>query len=199
MGEGIGFIFFGLIVWVVLSVISGLIGSFFGSKVEKTASGFWLGFFLSAVGWIIVLLLPREQESKEVTTTQKIEQGKRPDRRERNLESDVYKIWLGKTYKIQKNELFEKYEINGSLFDTLDEALADADQKEREKEEKFEPVERDRQERQEKKEREKIEIDYEKVERRRIEKEKQKSADKVVMLVGIAGVFLLALFYFWSI
>jgi len=177
--------------FVFLWFSMGIVGSVLGAIVEKVVAGFFLGFFLGPIGWIIVFLLPRDQESKKVPIAQKTEPEKRADRPERNLESNAYKIWLGKTYNIQKNELFEKYEFDGNLFETLDEALADAHQKEREKDEKLGDIERNRQERQEIKERQKVEIDYEKVERRRIEKEKQKPGGSVAMFVGIAGVFLL--------
>ena len=114
--------------------------------------------------------MPRDQESKEVSSASR----KKPPRPERDLESDAYKIWLGDAYNIRKNELFEKYELGGNLFETLDEALGDAHQREIEKEEMLGKVERNRQERQEAKEGQEVEIDYEKVERQRLEKEKRK-------------------------
>jgi hypothetical protein len=145
MTEEAGLVFFGFfLLWIVLSILSGLIGLFFGAKVNHPTLGFWLGFFLNAVGWIIVLLLPGVQESKEVSSASR----KKPPRTERDLESDAYKLWLGKTYAIKKNELFEKYEFDDKLFETLDEALVDAHQREVEKEERLGGVGRNRQERQ---------------------------------------------------
>ena len=111
----------------------GIMGSVLGAIVSKVIAGFFLGFFLGPIGWIIVFLLPRDQESKEVSAAQKTEPRKRTDRPERNLESNAYRFWLGKTYNIQKNELFEKYEYDNDLFGTLEEALLGADQKDREK------------------------------------------------------------------
>ena len=113
----------------------GIMGSVLGAIVSKVIAGFFLGFFLGPIGWIIVFLLPRDQELKEVSAAKKTEPRKRTDRPERNLESNAYRIWLGKTYNIQKNGLFEKYEYDNDLFDTLEEALLEADQKDREKEE----------------------------------------------------------------
>ena len=49
----------------------------------------------------------------------------------KDLSDDAYKIWLVKTYDISKNELFEKYECDGRLFETLDEALQHADKNHR--------------------------------------------------------------------
>lgn len=41
-----------------------------------------------------------------------------------DLQNDAYKIFLSKKYNIQKNNLFNKFEVdNTKLFDTLDEAL----------------------------------------------------------------------------
>ena len=113
----------------------GIMGSVLGAIVSKVIAGFFLGFFLGPIGWIIVFLLPRDQELKEVSAAKKTEPRKRTDRPERNLESNAYRFWLGKTYNIQKNELFEKYEYDNDLFDTLKEALLGADQKDCEKEE----------------------------------------------------------------
>ena len=141
---GIMLIFVGFLAWVLFAVICSLIGAYLGGKVGNKVAGFWLGFFLNAVGWIIVLLLPRVQESKEVSSASR----KKPPRPERDLESDAYKLWLGKTYAIKKNELFEKYEFDDKLFETLDEALVDAHQREVEKEERLGGVGRNRQERQ---------------------------------------------------
>ena len=44
-------------------LLCGLIGSWIGSQVGKKTTGFWLGFLLGFIGWIIVLLLPRESSS----------------------------------------------------------------------------------------------------------------------------------------
>lgn len=56
-----------LIVGLFACLISGLIGSWIGSQVGKKTTGFWLGFLLGFIGWIIVLLLPRESSSPVLT------------------------------------------------------------------------------------------------------------------------------------
>ena len=123
-------------VWELIFIsclVSGLVGLILGSQVEKTGQGFLLGFFLGPFGWIIVFLLPRDQERRVVYASQTTEPVKRPSRPDRDLENDSYKVWLGKTYDIKKNELFEKYEFDGNLFESLREALSAADKKDREK------------------------------------------------------------------
>ena len=125
-------------VWELIFIsclVSGLVGLILGSQVEKTGQGFLLGFFLGPFGWIIVFLLPRDQERRVVYASQTTEPVKRPSRPDRDLENDSYKVWLGKTYDIKKNELFEKYEFDGNLFESLREALSAADRQDREKEE----------------------------------------------------------------
>ena len=102
-------------------LFAGLIGGLLGSTTKKGVAGFFLGFFLGPIGWIIVLLLPGNQGPKKT---------KLAPRPEMNLESDAYKLWLTKKYKIQKNELFGKYEFGQAMFETLEEALFKADQKE---------------------------------------------------------------------
>jgi hypothetical protein len=120
--------------FVFLWFVSGAVGVVLGAIVEKLGAGFFLGLFLGPVGWIIVFLLPRVVETKEVSIAQNTGPGVRTARPERNLESDDYKLWLSKTYNIQKNDLFEKYEFDVSLFATLDDVLTYVDQKDRDKE-----------------------------------------------------------------
>ena len=65
MAEGILFIF------IVGAFFSGLIGMFLGGSVNKGAAGFWLGFFLGPIGWIIVFLLPRDTSISSQTLPMK--------------------------------------------------------------------------------------------------------------------------------
>ena len=119
-----------VLLWIFLSAFaSSIIGAIIGSMVNRGGSGFLLGFFLGPIGWIIVLLLPRE----ETDNTQE-ESVARLERPEQNLDNDDYKIWLGKTYNIQRNELFEQFECDGKLFSTLQEALGFAHEKESQRE-----------------------------------------------------------------
>ena len=108
--------------FLFIIAFGGLVGGFLGRIVKKGVSGFWLGAFIGPIGWIIIFLLPRDQRPKKTKPT---------PRPKRDLESDAYKLWLGNKYKIQKHELFKKYEIDGAMFETLDEALFKADQQDR--------------------------------------------------------------------
>ena len=99
---------------------STLIGALLGSAVNRAGMGAILGLFLGPIGWIIVLLLPRE--------TQQADSSPKHDSPmpSADLGDDSYRIWLGKTYNISRNELFEKYECDEKLFETLEDALQHA-------------------------------------------------------------------------
>jgi hypothetical protein len=123
----------------IAGFISGLVGLGLGGIVGKGGAGLLLGLFLGPIGWIIVFLLPRDSEASPSTSgyssTPTTSNSNRP---ERDLESDAYKIWLGKQYNITRNDLFEKFECNEKLFDSLLEALTYADDLEKQQEEKQE-------------------------------------------------------------
>ena len=48
------------VVSIVVASICACIGMFIGRTRGRGTAGFWLGFFLGPIGWIIALLLPRE-------------------------------------------------------------------------------------------------------------------------------------------
>ena len=126
MEIAIGFV----LIFLLGAIVSGVIGAFLGGSVNKGTAGFWLGFFLGPIGWIVVLLLPREtsnspQTPKERPSSQTKSTKEGPPR---DLTSDAYKIWLGKKYEITRNELFDNFECNEKLFESLDDALKYADE-----------------------------------------------------------------------
>lgn len=53
---------------------------------------------------------------------------------DRNLNAATYKIYLSEKYHIQKNELFGKFVYGDAMFDTIDEAVTQADKLDRERE-----------------------------------------------------------------
>tara|TARA_B110000503_G_scaffold131661_1_gene206622 strand:+ start:394 stop:894 length:501 start_codon:yes stop_codon:yes gene_type:complete len=56
-----------IFVWLIASSISGAIGAIIGARIDKAQAGFWWGFFLGFIGWIILLLMPREVGSAPQT------------------------------------------------------------------------------------------------------------------------------------
>ena len=136
MEIAIGFV----LIFLLGAIISGVIGAFLGGSVNKGTAGFWLGLFLGPIGWIIVLLLPREtsnspQTPKERPSSQTKSTKEGPPR---DLTSDAYKIWLGKKYEITRNELFDNFECNEKLFESLDDALKYADELEADERQRLE-------------------------------------------------------------
>ena len=129
--------FEGILAFLIIgAIVSGIVGAFLGDSVNNGAAGFWLGLFLGPIGWIIVLLLPREtgnspqaQAPKERPSSQTQTPKERPPR---DLASDEYKVMLGKKYEITRNELFDQFECDGELFESLDDALKYADELEAE-------------------------------------------------------------------
>ena len=117
---------------IIAWIVSGVIGLVLGAIVDKLGAGFFLGLLLGPIGWIIVFLLPRDTQTQVANAESTPASKPTSSRPERDLDSDAYKIWLGKQYNITKNDLFDKYECDEKLFATLDEALIYADQKERE-------------------------------------------------------------------
>lgn len=103
-------------------LVSTAIGAALGASVNRSGMGAILGLFLGPIGWIIVLLLPREANEPTARVPQNASMPAP------NLSDDAYRIWLGKTYHIAKNDLFEKYECDDKLFETLEEALTHAHQ-----------------------------------------------------------------------
>ena len=129
----IGFV----LIFLLGAIVSGVIGAFLGGSVNKGTAGFWLGLFLGPIGWIIVLLLPRETSNSPQTQTPTPTQTQKPkERLTRDLSSDEYKVMLGKKYEITRNELFDKFESDGKLFESLDAALKYADELEAEERQK---------------------------------------------------------------
>lgn len=47
-------------------------------------------------------------------------------RGERDLTNDSYRLWLAKSYDIQRNDVFDKFVMDERTFDNLDDALASA-------------------------------------------------------------------------
>ena len=51
-----------------------------------------------------------------------------PPPEDTDLSSDSYRLYLGKKYDIQRNDLFQQFECKEKLFKSLDEAMVFADE-----------------------------------------------------------------------
>ena len=120
-----------LIVYLIIGfLVTGAVGAVLGSIVGKGGAGFWLGAFLGPLGWIIVFLLPRDSEDKKDSHSQSAPQMNipAPPPEDTDLSSDSYRLYLGKKYDIQRNDLFQRFECKEKLFESLDEAMVFADE-----------------------------------------------------------------------
>ena len=107
------------LLFLVLSLIPGGIGALIGKQVQKQSAGFWLGAYLGPLGWIIVLLLPRNGHPKNTNNARP--KPRRPANA--SLDNDLYRVWLVDAYDIQKNDVLGQYLCAGRPFDTADSAL----------------------------------------------------------------------------
>jgi len=124
-----------LLFYILLSgLVCAVVGSVLGLIVDKGRAGFWLGGILGPIGWIIIFLLPRDSEDKKDSPQRNIPA---PPPKDTDLSSDSYRLYLGKKYDIQRNDLFQQFECKEKLFESLDEAMVFADELEKEEREKI--------------------------------------------------------------
>ena len=67
MGDG-GAVVLSLGIWFVLALIQGLIGRALGRTRSRGTLGFWLGFCLGWIGWLIVLVVFRKPKRIPIST-----------------------------------------------------------------------------------------------------------------------------------
>jgi len=67
-----------ILILAVVCIVLGLIGRYIGSFKGRAKEGFWIGFFLGPIGWIIVALLPPpvEVEARRATQISSLAQGR---------------------------------------------------------------------------------------------------------------------------
>ena len=77
-----------------------------------------------------MFLLPRDSEDKKDSHSQSAPQMSTtpPPPEDTDLSSDSYRLYLGKKYDIQRNDLFQQFECKEKLFESLDEAMVFADE-----------------------------------------------------------------------
>ena len=115
-------------------LICGLIGKKLASEKGRGVAGFWLSFLFGPIGIVIALLLqPSKYFTEQASVNVRDENSNnRVYHEERNIQIGKYQLFLTEKYSIQKNATLEKYVIGDSLFESLDDALRFADDKEKE-------------------------------------------------------------------
>jgi len=109
-------------VFIILLISGGIFG-LIGVKIAENknvnaTAAFWYGFFLGPIGLVIVALLNPDSQVKTSTPPLARFEGVQ------DLSSPTYKIWLANKYRIEKNELFDKFVISDDVFSSLEDALA---------------------------------------------------------------------------
>jgi hypothetical protein len=117
-------------VFIILLISGGIFG-LIGIKIAENknvnaTAAFWYGFFLGPIGLVIVALLNPDSQVKTSTPPLARFEGVQ------DLSSPTYKIWLANKYRIEKNELFDKFVISDEVFPSLEDALAFAHHAEQE-------------------------------------------------------------------
>ena len=115
---------------VVTLFVAGLIFGAFGAMIAKNkgadgTTGFLLGAFLGPIGCLIaVFLSPAPAQSTgptlSNTATPKIQNTPPKDQ---SLENAQYRLWLVKTYGIERNEVLGEVICGERSFKTIDDAL----------------------------------------------------------------------------
>jgi hypothetical protein len=83
---------------IVGAVVCGLVGAVIGNTRKMAWPGWWCGFLLGPIGWIIVLLLPKSAPAEKERTPGS------PTKRTRTVpvKADPFEVWEAKQ---QKQEL----------------------------------------------------------------------------------------------
>ena len=115
-----------LVFLFLMGLIFGAVGVAIASnKNVDGLAGFLLGAFLGPIGLIIVALL---NPSRAVTSSAANGDSRKEHNvdfvGERSFTSDAYRLWLADRYKIQRNDVFDRFVIGDRTFETLDAALA---------------------------------------------------------------------------
>ena len=104
----------GALILLVGMFVAGIIGNQLGQRINRGVLGFWSGFLLGPLGWILISLAAPVEN--------RLSDGPRPPKG-----SEEYNLWLSDKYAIKRNETFGKYECSGGLFNTLELALQHAE------------------------------------------------------------------------
>lgn len=122
-------------------VIQGLVSGFFcsyiaGEKNRNKVGWFWLGFCFSILAVLALIAVPKYDDAESFGKTPSLLKSNDEDQnknrifgKERNLNSSSYQLFLTKLFSIEKNLTLEKYVIQDDVFDTLVDALCEADKR----------------------------------------------------------------------
>lgn len=99
---------------------------------------------LTVIGVLIGLLAPGENRSNPPLVSPTPATSRRVYEGVRDLTLDAYRLWLAEEYQINRNEVFDRFVMGETTFDTLNEALARAHELENQKRAEAEEVERER-------------------------------------------------------
>ena len=111
---------------LIMGLIFGAIGVAIASnKNVDGLAGFLLGAFLGPIGLIIVALLnPSRAATSSAANGDSRKEHDVDFVGERSFTSDAYRLWLADRYKIQRNDVFDRFVTGDRTFETLDAALA---------------------------------------------------------------------------
>ena len=95
---------------------------------------FWLGFFFSILAILALVAVPKIDKEKEpavfVPIAVPATEEQLPERtfdKERNIAFSAYQLFLVNRFSIEKNSTLDKFVIEEDVFDTLENALRNAD------------------------------------------------------------------------
>lgn len=104
--------------------ISGYIGVLIAKNKKIVPShGFWWGFFLGPIGWIIIALLNPNNANTIAKQSLQIQTRNEQFSGLKSLDNQAYIIYLLKRYSIEKNSALDKFISADKIFDNVDEAL----------------------------------------------------------------------------
>jgi len=127
-----------ILIFIVL-LIQALIFGFFcsyiaGEKNRSKGNWFALGFLFSILAVLALMAIPKIENDKSASdsshSAKAIAKQKAQEslfEGERNLSSSSYQLFLTNRFDIEKNSTLEKFVIDNTVFDTLADALGEAD------------------------------------------------------------------------
>lgn len=130
---------------IVTLFVAGLIFGSFGAMIAKNkgadgTTGFLLGAFLGPIGCLIAVFLSPApaQNTTSMHSTTAIPKVQDTPPKDQNLENAQYRLWLVKTYGIERNDVLGEVICGERSFKTIDDALRFAHESESDKKQEIE-------------------------------------------------------------